>query len=299
MWASASFLGSVSSVCVCVCVGLIWGVIMDMSFAHTLSLLTWMLSGQWGLHWCPASWKYPLSLVLPAMQRVIFNQLSPLHPLSMLHGAIAPTLLPPSHFIFIFILSLVTGGTDNRCKANLWVAPPPLLPPSALSNKKTAHPIVPSLFPLVFLLCSACLSLYLYHFSGLLSPLCSPPLPLVVFLSTSQKGFPARSFLFLAAAQTDVASWSLRCATPGVCHVELWHIECFFWLLLSLCYCTCWPCVLWGRVKHTAPDRRHRTKKLTPWIEGKLPQAGNQPITWEQPAASRRGEDWSSSRGSD
>lgn len=118
-------------------------------------------------------------------------------------------------------------------------------------------------------------------------------------ISLDFSGFPARSFLFLAAAQTDVASWSLRCATPGVCHVELWHIECFFWLLLSLCYCTCWPCVLWGRVKHTAPDRRHRTKKLTPWIEGKLPQAGNQPITWEQPAASRRGEDWSSSRGSD
>lgn len=34
----------------------------------------------------------------------------------MLHGAIAATRLPPSHFIFIFILSLVTGGGDKDAK---------------------------------------------------------------------------------------------------------------------------------------------------------------------------------------
>ncbi|XP_068169144.1 zinc finger protein ZFPM1 isoform X2 [Antennarius striatus] len=34
----------------------------------------------------------------------------------MLHGAITPAPLPPSHFIFIFILSLVTGGGDNDAK---------------------------------------------------------------------------------------------------------------------------------------------------------------------------------------
>lgn len=114
-----------------------------------------MLSGQWGLQWCPASWKYPLSLLLPAMQWVIFNQLSPLHPLSMLHRAITPTLLPPSHFIFIFILSLVTGGEDNRFKAKLWVVYPPLLYFCSLQQKDCpTHPSTPlivlSLFSLFF-----------------------------------------------------------------------------------------------------------------------------------------------------
>lgn len=162
-----------------------------------------MLSGQWGLQWCPASWKYPLSLLLPAMQRVIFNQLSPLHPLSMLHRAIAPTLLPPSHFIFIFILSLVTGGGDNRCKAKLWVAYSPSLYFCSLSNKMTT-PLL-SIFSPCFFFCFACLSLHLYHFSGLLS--CPTPplsLSLVVFLFTPQRGFPGRSFLFLAVGEADV-----------------------------------------------------------------------------------------------
>lgn len=133
------------------------------------------------------------------MQRVIFNQLSPLHPFFMLHRAIAPTLLPPSHFIFIFILSLVTGGGDNRCKAKLWVAYPPFsCSISALFNKKTA-PSSFHLFPLVFLLLclSDSLSLsFLWPFICLAPP---PPPSLVVFLLTSHRGFPARSFLLLAA----------------------------------------------------------------------------------------------------
>ncbi len=152
-------------------------VVMDMSFAqtHINTLLTRMLSGQWGLQWCPASWKYPLSLLLPAVQRVIFNQLSPLHPLSMLHRAIAPTLLPPSHFIFIFILSLVTGGGDNRCKANLWVA----YPPSSLFlfsfQQKDYPPFSPSLFfPCFFFALLVCLFIFItllafYHIPPLLS----------------------------------------------------------------------------------------------------------------------------------
>lgn len=186
------------------CVCSISGVVMDMSSAqtHIHTLLTWMLSGQWGLQWCPASWKYPLSLPLPAMQRVIFNQLSPLHPLSMLHRAIAPTLLPPSHFIFIFILSLVTGGGDNRCKAKLWVA----YPPSSLFLFSFQQKTTPLSFHLsfsCFFFCFACLSLYLYHSSGLLSHP-TPPLPLVVFLFTSQSGFPGRGFLLLAVGEADV-----------------------------------------------------------------------------------------------
>lgn len=165
------------------------------------------------------------------MQRVIFNQLSPLHPLFMLHRAIATTLLPPSHFIFIFILSLVTGGGDNRCKAKLWVAYPPFsFSISALFNKKTA----PSSFHLSFLLFFfyfACLSLYLYHFSGLLSLL--PPLlslSLVVFLLTSQRGFPARSFLLLAAERQIYSRQpeiTQMYDTVGFSHVERWHIEFF------------------------------------------------------------------------
>lgn len=201
-----------------------------MSFAqtHIHTLLTWMLSGQWGLQWCPASWKYPLSLLLPAMQRVIFNQLSPLHPLSMLHRAIAPTLLPPSHFIFIFILSLVTGGGDNRCKAKLWVAyPPPSLFLFSFQQKDYPAFLSISLFP-CFFFCFACLSLYLYHFSGLLSHP-TPPLSLVVFLFTSHWGFPGRSFLLLALGEADVeqAAGSHRCTTLRICHVEQRHTKFF------------------------------------------------------------------------
>lgn len=136
-----------------------------------------MLSGQWGLQWCPASWKYPLSLLLPAMQWVIFNQLSPLHPLSMLHGAIAPTLLPPSHFIFIFILSRVTGGGDNGCKAKLWVAYSPSLHFYSRSNKKT-NPLTPAfhLFPLVFSFASlVCFFIFITSLAFLSCLTPSPP----------------------------------------------------------------------------------------------------------------------------
>lgn len=45
-----------------------------------------------------------------------FKRLSPPHPLFMLGGAIAAARLPPSHFIFIFILSPVTGGADSACE---------------------------------------------------------------------------------------------------------------------------------------------------------------------------------------
>lgn len=61
-----------------------------------------------------------------------------------------------------------------------------------------------SLFP-CFFFCFACLSLYLYHFSGLLSHPTPPlSLSLVVFLFASQKGFPGRSFLLLAVGEADV-----------------------------------------------------------------------------------------------
>lgn len=155
--------------CVCECVlssisvfkknNCVWACIF--AHMHTHMLFTRMLSGQSWLQWCPASWKYPFSLLLPAMQWVIFKQLSALHPLSMLHGAIAPTLLPPSHFIFIFILSRVTGVRDNRCKAKLWVAYSLLLYFCSLSNKRTAPTFLPSLYHCFFFCLSVSQSLSL------------------------------------------------------------------------------------------------------------------------------------------
>lgn len=151
------------------------------------------------------------------MQRVIFNQLSPLHPLFMLHRAIATTLLPPSHFIFIFILSLVTGGGDNRCKAKLWVAYPPFLLLYFCSLQQKDCPLIfPSLLPLVFLLLCLSESLSLSFLWPFISPP-TPPLALSWYFSwLLREGFllEASSCWQRRGRFTVGSRRSRRCTTP-------------------------------------------------------------------------------------
>lgn len=147
-------LPSVSSISTC-----IFAWLRSFSFARSplpsVCLWTCMLSEYLGLHWCPASWKYPLSFPLPATQWVIFNKppLSALHPLSACSTLISATLAPSPAFFFFFGWAHVTWLIDNISTAVRTFIPSPLLllffPFPLLSFT------VPLFFPLVhFALCS-------------------------------------------------------------------------------------------------------------------------------------------------